>query len=130
MILKEVVDNTEVMACRDISRIGLQDDDMCVAALSEKLTKMVENRKIPAQKRGMVSGVGTIPPDEGLPREAKALVQLIPRDIGGLELLGAAAQGEWCAAVGQVPVTRQDRLTTHLAKRQSSVQALSRGSQD
>ena len=38
----EAVDNTQVMACRDITRVGLQDD-MCAIAKPEKLTKMLED---------------------------------------------------------------------------------------
>ena len=34
--------------------------------------------------------------DDDLPEEVRVLLQKIPREIGGLELLGAAAQGEWC----------------------------------
>ena len=41
--------------------------------------------------------------DDDLSQEARVLLQKIPREIGGLELLGAAAQGDWCAAIGQVP---------------------------
>ena len=38
--------------------------------------------------------------------------------------MGAAAHGDWCAAIGQVLGSGRDGLTTHLAKRLGKVQAL------
>ena len=52
------------------------------------------------------------------------LLQKIPREIGGWELLGSAAQGDWCAAIGQAPGSGRDRLTTHMTKRLERAQAL------
>ena len=62
--------------------------------------------------------------DDDLHHEARVLLQRIPHEIGGLELLGAAAQGNWCRAIGQAPGSGRDRLTTHMAKRLDRVQAL------
>ena len=55
--------------------------------------------------------------DDDLPREARVLLQRISCEIGGLEPLGAAAQGDWCAAIGQEPSSGRDRLKTHMARR-------------
>ena len=99
---EEAVDNTQVMAIRDITRVGLQDD-MHAIAKPEQLTMMLEDLKIALQacghrprmpKRKVWFPGRDVTLDDSRPGE----LQLIPREVCGLELLGAAAQGDWCAA--------------------------------
>ena len=76
MSLEEAADNTQVVACRDITRVGLQDD-MCAIAEREKLARTpgAEGRGTGlwasteiAYVQGMVSGMGRYPRCRYLPR--------------------------------------------------------------
>ena len=125
-------DNTKAMTSSRITRVGLQDDMYAVAGL-EDVTSLLEELKIELQACGHRLRVHKCKvwfpgrentSDDDLPHEARVLLQRIPREIGGLELLGAAAQGDWCAAIGQAPGSGRVRLTTHVSKRLGRVQAL------
>ena len=120
MSLEEAADNTNVITSSNITRVGPQDDVHAVAE-PEDLTCLLEELKIELQACGhrlrMHTSKVWFPgwddtSDGDLPHEARELQQKIPREIGGLELLGAA-QGDWCAAIGQALGSGRDRLTTH-----------------
>ena len=98
-----------------------------------KLTAMLEDLQIALQVTGHRLRVHRCKvwfpgwddtPDDGLPQEAVALLQMIPRERGGIVLLVAAAQGEWSMAIGQAVCVGHDSLTTHLAKRLARIQSL------
>ena len=97
MSLEEAVDNTPVMAEPGVTRVGLQDD-MYAVAQPAKLKVMLEHLQIALQACGhrlrMHKCKVWCPgwddtPDDGLPQEAVALLQLIPRERGGLVLLAS-----------------------------------------
>ena len=132
MSLEEVVDNTPVMAEPGVTRVGLQDD-MYAVAQPAKLKAMLEHLQIASQACGhrlrMYKCNVWFPgwddtPDDGLPQEAMALLQLIPRERGDLVLLGAAAQGDSCMAIGKAVGVGHDSLTAHLGKRLGRIHSL------
>ena len=51
MNLEEAADNSQVMVCRDITRVGLLDDE-CEIGKLKKLTKVLEDLKIVLQACG------------------------------------------------------------------------------
>ena len=126
------MDNVLVMAEPGITSVGLQDDMYAVAQPAE-LKTMLEHLQSALQVCGLRLLMHRCKvwfpgwddtPDDALPQEAVALLQLIPRERGGLVLLGAAAQGDGCTATGQAVGVGHDCLTTHLAKRLERVQSL------
>ena len=72
MSLEEAADNTQVVACRDMTRVGLQDD-MCAIAEREKLA-----RTPGAEGRGTGLWASTDNASVDLNREARVLSQLTP----------------------------------------------------
>ena len=95
---------------------------MYAIAKREKLTEILQDLKIALRACGhrlrmhrcevWFPGWADVPDDDPHARSA------------GWSCWVRQPQGDWCAAIGQVLGARQDRLTTQLPKRQSSVQAL------
>ena len=113
MSLEEAADNTQVMANRGITRVGLQDDTYAVAE-PENLTRMLEELKIKLQACG------------NRLRKHKCKVWFPTHVARSVSWSYWERQRKESGApqLDRFLGSSSDRLTTHLAKRLSNVQAL------
>ena len=112
MSLEEAVDNTPVMAEPGATRVG-QQDDMFAVAQPAKLKVMLEHLQIALQACGhrlrmhkckVWFSCWDDTPDDGLPQEALALLQLIQRELGGLVLSGNRSRADLVRAIHNEPL--------------------------